>query len=74
MRAKIRGCGQTRRHGAVLDVIRILKKKISPRSRDCEGTGILVWSSMDTSPRIMIGKDIERSMVSEATKVSNAEE
>lgn len=41
------------------------------RERDCEGAGISVWSSMDSSPRIMTGKDGERSIVNEATKASS---
>lgn len=76
MRAKIRGYGQTRRHGAVLggtkmdDVIKGESKSFR-RARNSEGAGIFVWSSGDTSPRIMIEKDIESSTVSKAMKVSN---
>lgn len=47
------------------------ESKLLRRARNSEGAGIFVWSSVDTSPRIMIGKDIERSTVSKAMKVSN---
>lgn len=40
------------------------------RERDGAAAGIFVWSSVDTSPRIMIGEDVERSIVNEAMEVS----
>lgn len=52
------------------DVIKGESKSLRT-ARNSEGAGILVWSSVDNSPRIMIGKDVERSTVNEAMKVSN---
>ena len=34
-------------------------RKSLRRSRDWEGAGLFVWSSRDTSSRIMIGEGIE---------------
>lgn len=48
-----------RGHGAALGVPRRIG--FINRERHCERAGISVWSSMDSSPRIMTGNDGERS-------------